>query len=103
MVVNAESLIQNLAALNEQRGILFKLKSDPRVTIVGRFLRKFSLDELSQLLNVLRGEMSLVGPRPAFASELRHYDLVHFRRLEVLPGLTGLWQVNARQDSSFEA
>jgi lipopolysaccharide/colanic/teichoic acid biosynthesis glycosyltransferase/energy-coupling factor transporter ATP-binding protein EcfA2 len=104
MVVNTESLSKNLAALNERTGTtLFKLKSDPRVTYVGRFLRKFALDELPQLLNVLRGEMSLVGPRPAIASEVGSYDLDHFRRLEVLPGLTGLWQVKARQDSSFEA
>jgi lipopolysaccharide/colanic/teichoic acid biosynthesis glycosyltransferase len=103
MVVNAESLSKNLAALNERAGVLFKLRADPRVTKVGKFLRKYSLDELPQILNVLRGEMSLVGPRPAIASEVERYDLVHFRRLEVLPGMTGLWQVKGRQDSSFEA
>ena len=78
-----------------------KLRHDPRVTAIGAILRKSSLDELPQLFNVLRGEMSLVGPRPPIASEVEKYELEHFRRLEVLPGLTGLWQVQARQDSSF--
>jgi exopolysaccharide biosynthesis polyprenyl glycosylphosphotransferase len=102
MVANAEQLKQTLAAQNERDGILFKMKNDPRITRVGRVLRKFSLDELPQLLNVLRGDMSLVGPRPPIASEVQRYEVQHFRRLEVLPGLTGLWQVRARQDPSFE-
>jgi lipopolysaccharide/colanic/teichoic acid biosynthesis glycosyltransferase len=101
MVVNAEKLKKDLAALNERDGILFKLSNDPRVTRIGRFLRKYSIDELPQFFNVLRGEMSIVGPRPPIASEVAKYELEHFRRLEVLPGLTGLWQVQARQDSSF--
>lgn len=101
MVQNAEKLKKDLAALNERDGILFKLSNDPRVTPVGRFLRKYSIDELPQFFNVLRGEMSIVGPRPPIASEVAKYELEHFRRLEVLPGLTGLWQVQARQDSSF--
>jgi lipopolysaccharide/colanic/teichoic acid biosynthesis glycosyltransferase len=70
---------------------------------VGRFLRKYSLDELPQLFNVLRGDMSLVGPRPPIASEVKRYELNHLRRLDVLPGITGLWQVQARQDPSFDS
>ncbi len=101
MVKDAEQLKKNLAAMNERDGILFKVSNDPRVTAVGRFLRKYSLDELPQFFNVLRGEMSIVGPRPPIASEVEKYDLEHFRRLEVLPGLTGLWQIQARQDASF--
>jgi exopolysaccharide biosynthesis polyprenyl glycosylphosphotransferase len=102
MVTNADHLRKNLDGLNERDGVLFKSKNDPRVTRLGRFLRKYSLDELPQFLNVLRGEMSLVGPRPPIASEVEKYQLEHLRRLEVLPGLTGLWQVQARQDASFE-
>jgi exopolysaccharide biosynthesis polyprenyl glycosylphosphotransferase len=101
MVKNAEQLKKSLAAMNERDGILFKVSNDPRVTPIGRILRKYSLDELPQFFNVLRGEMSIVGPRPPIASEVEKYELEHFRRLEVLPGLTGLWQVQARQDSSF--
>lgn len=102
MVVNADQLKQSLSAQNERSGILFKIKNDPRITPIGRILRKFSLDELPQLFNVLCGDMSLVGPRPPIASEVAQYDVEHFRRLEVLPGLTGLWQVRARHDPSFE-
>jgi lipopolysaccharide/colanic/teichoic acid biosynthesis glycosyltransferase len=101
MVKDAEKKKRDLAALNERDGILFKVSNDPRVTRVGRILRKYSLDELPQFFNVFRGEMSVVGPRPPIASEVEKYELEHFRRLEVLPGLTGLWQVHARQDSSF--
>ncbi len=101
MVRNAEDMKSQLAAFNERDGVLFKLSNDPRITRLGRFLRKYSLDELPQFLNVLRGEMSIVGPRPPIASEVEQYDLEHFRRLEVLPGLTGLWQVQARHDPSF--
>jgi exopolysaccharide biosynthesis polyprenyl glycosylphosphotransferase len=102
MVANAEQLQASLVHRNERDGVLFKIKDDPRVTRFGRVLRKFSLDELPQLFNVLKGDMSLVGPRPPLASEVQRYDFPHFRRLEVLPGLTGLWQVRARQDPSFE-
>ena len=102
MVMNAEQIKAKLAAQNERTGILFKMKDDPRITKVGKFLRKYSLDELPQLFNVLRGDMSVVGPRPPIASEVAKYEIDHFRRLEVLPGLTGLWQVRARQDPSFE-
>jgi exopolysaccharide biosynthesis polyprenyl glycosylphosphotransferase len=101
MVKDAEQMKKSIAALNERDGILFKVTNDPRITRVGKILRKYSLDELPQFFNVLRGEMSIVGPRPPIASEVEKYELEHFRRLEVLPGLTGLWQVQARQDSSF--
>ena len=101
MVKNAEQLKKQMAAMNERDGILFKVTNDPRITRIGKILRKYSLDELPQFFNVLRGEMSIVGPRPPIASEVEKYELEHFRRLEVLPGLTGLWQVQARQDSSF--
>jgi exopolysaccharide biosynthesis polyprenyl glycosylphosphotransferase len=102
MITGADGLKESLASQNERKSILFKMVNDPRVTRVGRFLRKYSLDEFPQLINVLRGEMSLVGPRPPVASEVKQYELEHLRRLEVLPGLTGLWQVRARQDPSFE-
>jgi exopolysaccharide biosynthesis polyprenyl glycosylphosphotransferase len=101
MVKNAEAMKNDLAAHNERDGILFKMRNDPRITRLGRFLRKYSLDELPQFLNVLRGEMSIVGPRPPIASEVEKYELEHFRRLEVMPGLTGLWQVQARHDPAF--
>lgn len=101
MVKDAEKRKKELAALNERDGILFKVTNDPRITRIGRFLRKYSLDELPQFFNVLRGEMSIVGPRPPIASEVIKYELEHFRRMEAMPGLTGLWQVQARQDSSF--
>jgi exopolysaccharide biosynthesis polyprenyl glycosylphosphotransferase len=102
MVINADKLKNSLSAKNERDGPLFKMRNDPRITRVGRFLRKFSLDELPQLLNVVYGDMSLVGPRPPIANEVKLYELQHLRRLEVLPGLTGLWQVRARQDPSFD-
>lgn len=101
MVKNAERMKKDLVAMNERDSILFKMSNDPRVTRLGAFLRKYSLDELPQFLNVLRGEMSIVGPRPPIATEVEKYELEHFRRLEVLPGLTGLWQVQARHDPSF--
>ena len=103
MVVNADEMKAKLAHLNERDGILFKMSNDPRITRVGRFLRKYSLDEVPQFLNVLRGDMSMVGPRPPIASEVERYDLSHLRRLDVLPGITGLWQVEARQDPSFDS
>jgi len=103
MVVNADMLRDELAHRNERDGILFKISDDPRITRVGQFLRKYSLDELPQFYNVLRGDMSLVGPRPPIATEVEQYDLSHLRRLDVLPGMTGLWQVEARQDPSFDS
>ena len=102
MVINADKLKHSLEAQNERDGPLFKMRNDPRITRIGRFLRKFSLDELPQLLNVIHGDMSLVGPRPPIANEVKLYELQHLRRLEVLPGVTGLWQVRARQDPSFD-
>ena len=92
-----------LTGANEGAGLLFKMRRDPRVTRVGSVLRRWSLDELPQLFNVLKGDMSLVGPRPPLASEVARYDIAHLRRLDVLPGMTGLWQVEARQDPSFDS
>ncbi len=103
MVLNADKLKEKLAHMNERDGVLFKIANDPRITRVGRVLRKYSLDELPQFYNVLRGDMSLVGPRPPIAREVEQYDIEHLRRLNVLPGITGLWQVEARQDPSFDS
>jgi exopolysaccharide biosynthesis polyprenyl glycosylphosphotransferase len=103
MVQNADELRAQLEDRNERDSILFKMTDDPRITRVGRLLRKYSLDEIPQFFNVLRGDMSLVGPRPPIASEVEQYDLEHLRRLDVLPGITGLWQVEARQDPSFDS
>ena len=103
MVRDAEKLRSNLLSMNERDGILFKVKHDPRITRLGRLLRKYSLDEMPQFVNVIRGDMSVVGPRPPIAGEVREYELSHLRRLDVHPGITGLWQVQARQDPSFES
>lgn len=102
MVANADVLKDSLRKRNERRGPLFKISDDPRITRVGRLLRKYSLDELPQLWNVLLGDMSLVGPRPHPLDDYGKYDIDHRRRLEVKPGVTGLWQVTARRDPSFE-
>jgi exopolysaccharide biosynthesis polyprenyl glycosylphosphotransferase len=102
MVVNAEELKASLTAQNEQAGPVFKMRRDPRVTRVGRFIRKFSVDELPQLINVLRGEMSIVGPRPPVPSEVARYEAWQRRRLSVRPGLTCVWQVSGRNEISFE-
>ena len=102
MVTNADSLKDSLRHLNERDGVIFKISRDPRITRVGRFLRKYSIDELPQLWNVLRGEMSLVGPRPHPVDDCKKYGLEHLRRLDITPGVTGLWQVSARRNSSFE-
>ncbi|MGH2752247.1 MAG: sugar transferase [Actinomycetota bacterium] len=101
MVVDAEERLAELEHLSEGPGLLFKLKEDPRVTTAGRWLRRYSLDELAQLMNVLRGEMSLVGPRPALPSEAEQYDDWVRNRLRVKPGMTGLWQVSGRAETSF--
>jgi exopolysaccharide biosynthesis polyprenyl glycosylphosphotransferase len=103
MVADAERQKTALLHLNERDSVLFKIAKDPRVTRAGRILRKYSLDELPQLLNVLWGDMSLVGPRPPLASEVSRYELEQLRRLDVIPGVTGLWQVQSRQDPSFES
>ncbi|MCA1705058.1 MAG: sugar transferase, partial [Actinobacteria bacterium] len=101
MVADAESRRVELEHLSEGPGLLFKLKDDPRVTKAGKFLRRYSLDELPQLWNVLRGEMSLVGPRPALPTEVEQYDDWVANRLQVEPGMTGLWQVSGRTETSF--
>ncbi|MBI4301048.1 MAG: sugar transferase [Chloroflexi bacterium] len=98
----AEADLPELRALNEADGPLFKIKNDPRVTRVGHFLRRTSLDEMPQLINVLKGEMSLVGPRPPLPSEVEQYEIWHRKRLETAPGLTGLWQVSGRSDLPFD-
>jgi exopolysaccharide biosynthesis polyprenyl glycosylphosphotransferase len=102
MIEDADRHKQSLRDSNERNGPFFKLANDPRVTRTGRWLRKSSLDELPQLINVLRGEMSLVGPRPHPVDDYELYSIEHLRRLDVSPGLTGLWQVTARKDPSFE-
>jgi exopolysaccharide biosynthesis polyprenyl glycosylphosphotransferase len=102
MSVDAEAQRDLLVDLNVADGPLFKIRDDPRCTKVGRWLRRFSLDELPQFYNVLRGEMSLIGPRPALAEEVERYQPWHRRRLEVAPGITGLWQVSGRSDLPFD-
>ncbi len=102
MVVDAEARVAELAEANEINGHAFKVTDDPRVTPIGRRLRRWSLDELPQLWNVLRGDMSLVGPRPPLVSEVSGYDLWHRRRLSMKPGITGLWQVRARREPEFD-
>jgi exopolysaccharide biosynthesis polyprenyl glycosylphosphotransferase len=102
MMTNAEDLKAKLLALNEQSGPVFKLQRDPRVTPIGRFIRKYSIDELPQLINVLRGEMTIVGPRPPILSEVERYEAWQRRRLSVRPGLTCLWQVSGRHQISFQ-
>ena len=101
MVVNAEELKSTLDYLNEASGPVFKIKQDPRVTKVGRFIRKTSLDELPQLINVLKGDMSLVGPRPALPDEVVEYSSYEQQRLNVIPGLTCYWQVSGRSNIDF--
>jgi len=102
MVINADAMLAELTARNETDGLMFKLRDDPRVTRIGRVLRKWSLDELPQLVNVLFGQMSLVGPRPPLPSEVARYDGDIARRLLVKPGMTGLWQISGRSDLSWE-
>jgi len=101
MVADADTLLLDLTEQNEADGPLFKIKEDPRITNVGRIIRRTSIDELPQLFNVLRGNMSLVGPRPALANEADGWPIELFDRLEVAPGITGLWQVTGRSDTSF--
>lgn len=101
MVQNAEKLKEKLAKENEMSGPMFKMKNDPRVTKVGKFIRKTSIDELPQLLNVLKGEMSLVGPRPSLPKEVEKFENWMLRRLDVKPGLTCYWQVSGRNNIDF--
>jgi lipopolysaccharide/colanic/teichoic acid biosynthesis glycosyltransferase len=101
MVQNAESLLDEVRHLNEVDGPVFKIRDDPRITRVGAFLRKSSIDELPQLVNVVRGEMSLVGPRPPLPSEVRNYQRWQRRRLSMRPGITGFWQTSGRSNIGF--
>lgn len=101
MVVNADELLDNLKKLNEVSGPMFKMKSDPRITRIGRFIRKTSIDELPQLFNVLVGNMSLVGPRPPLVNEVKDYSDFDKQRLWVIPGCTGLWQATERNSVGF--
>ena len=103
MVDKADEIKESLMGLNEVDGAAFKMTNDPRITSVGKFLRKFSLDELPQLINVLKGEMNLIGPRPPVPSEVEKYQLRHYRRFSFKPGITGLWQVSGRNEiKNFE-
>jgi exopolysaccharide biosynthesis polyprenyl glycosylphosphotransferase len=104
MVVNAEELLGQMAQDegHEVNTVLFKKKDDPRITRIGKVLRRYSVDEVPQLLNVIRGDMSLIGPRPPLAAEVEKYESDAMRRLRVQPGLTGLWQVSGRSDLTWE-
>jgi lipopolysaccharide/colanic/teichoic acid biosynthesis glycosyltransferase len=99
---DADVLKASLFARNEREGPIFKMAADPRITRVGKLLRRYSLDELPQLWNVWKGDMSLVGPRPHPVDDYQRYELEHLRRLDVTPGITGLWQVSARRNPSFD-
>ena len=102
MIDGADRLQEGLRRLNQRQGPIFKIVNDPRITRVGRFLRQHNLDELPQLWNVLQGDMSLVGPRPHPVEDVMRYELHHYQRLDMKPGLTGLWQITARKNPSFE-
>jgi len=102
MIVNAEEIKERLKKRNEMSGPMFKIKDDPRITKVGKFIRKTSIDELPQLINVLKGEMSLVGPRPSLPNEVKEFEAWMLKRLEVKPGLTCYWQVMGRNNIDFE-
>jgi lipopolysaccharide/colanic/teichoic acid biosynthesis glycosyltransferase len=102
MVRNADQLKDHLRQSNQRSGPIFKIAGDPRITRLGRFLRRYSLDELPQVWNVLKGDMSLVGPRPHPLDDVAGYEIEHLARLDVTPGITGLWQVSARRDPSFQ-
>lgn len=102
MVCNAEELKDKLKDKNEMSGPMFKIKDDPRITKIGKFIRKTSIDELPQLINVLKGDMSLVGPRPSLPNEVKEFDTWMLKRLEVKPGLTCYWQVMGRNSIGFE-
>lgn len=101
MVVNAEELKKKLMEQNERTGPMFKMKNDPRITKIGRFIRKTSIDELPQLVNILRGDMSIVGPRPSLPVEVKEFESWMMERLKVKPGLTCYWQISGRNDIDF--
>lgn len=101
MIVDADKHLRELLSKNEVEGAMFKMKNDPRVTKVGLFIRKYSIDELPQLVNVLLGDMSLVGPRPPLPREVKTYTSYDKQRLAVKPGCTGLWQISGRNDVGF--
>jgi len=102
MVTDADKKLKTLLKYNDVDGAMFKMKEDPRITRVGKFIRKHSLDELPQLVNVLLGDMSLVGPRPPLPREVKEYGLTDVQRLAVVPGCTGLWQISGRNNVSFD-
>ena len=102
MVINAEELKEQLESQNEMSGPMFKIKDDPRITNVGKFIRKTSIDELPQLINVIKGDMSLVGPRPSLPKEVEKFEQWMMERLEVKPGLTCIWQISGRNNIDFE-
>ena len=102
MVINAEELKAELESQNEMSGPMFKMKDDPRITKIGKFIRKTSIDELPQLINVIKGDMSLVGPRPSLPKEVKKFEQWMMERLEVKPGLTCIWQVSGRNNIDFE-
>ena len=102
MVINAEELKEQLESQNEMSGPMFKIKDDPRITKIGKFIRKTSIDELPQLINVIKGDMSLVGPRPSLPNEVKKFEQWMMERLEVKPGLTCIWQISGRNNIDFE-
>lgn len=102
MVHNAEELLEDLQKMNEMSGPVFKIKEDPRITRVGKFIRKTSLDELPQIINILNGDMSFVGPRPPLVNEVKQYNEYQIQRLLVKPGLTCIWQVSGRNNIDFD-
>ena len=99
---NTQLSADDIKKLNEKNKIVFKAKNDPRITRLGSFYRRSSIDELPQVINVLKNEMSFVGPRPPIISEVKQYELKHLKRISVKPGITGLWQVSLRQDNDFD-
>ena len=102
MVADAEQKRASLQDLNEMEGPVFKIANDPRITRLGRFIRRTSIDELPQLINVLKGDMSLVGPRPPLPSEVDQYEWINRKRISVMPGITCLWQISGRNEVSFQ-
>lgn len=102
MFIDADKRLAELRKYNEADGPIFKIKKDPRITTVGRFIRRFSIDELPQIINVLRGELSLVGPRPPLQQEVKQYGEWEMKRMNVKQGITGLWQISGRSELSFE-